>query len=179
VFTPADLDDLGSRTAVASALTRKNKAGQVRQVSRGIYQSLPGPEAAWPSVEEIVAAVQSRHSIRVQPTGAYAANALGLSDQVPMRVTFLTDGVVRTIKLGRATITFRRTTPRNMATAGRASGLVIQALRWLGREHVTGAHVRTLRKKLSDADKRQLLADRRHAPAWIAEWMARVAAEHD
>ncbi len=66
-----------------------------------------------------------------------------------------------------------------MATAGRVSGLVIQAFRWLGREHLEDAHVRILRKRLSAADKRVLLADRRHAPPWIAEVMRRVAVEQD
>ena len=60
-------------------------------------------------------------------TGAYAANLLGLSEQVPLRVVFL-----------------RRTTPRNMATAGRASGSVIQALRWIGPRNVTEATIRML-----------------------------------
>ncbi len=96
-----------------------------------------------------------------------------------MRVFFLTDGLVRSIKLGKLVITFRRTTPRNMATAGRVSGLVIQAFRWLGRDHLEDAHVRILRNRLSAADKRVLLADRRHAPPWIAEVMRRVAVEQD
>lgn len=64
-----------------------------------------------------------------------------------------------------------------MATAGRASGLVIQALRWLGRPHVHDAEVRILRRVVRAEDKRQLLEDLRHAPVWIAEVMRRVADE--
>ena len=123
VFTPADLADLGSRTAVATALKRQKAAGTIRLVSRGLYVTIPEPGVQrWPAVEDVVAAVQRRLAIRVQPTGAYAANALGLSEQVPMRVVFLTDGLARQIRLGRMAITFRRATPRTMATAGRASG---------------------------------------------------------
>ncbi len=182
VFTPADLADLGSRTAVATALMRQKAAGTVRQLARGLYDAPgegPGSKRSWPSAEDVVAAVQRRLAIRVQPTGAYAANALGLSEQVPMRVVFLTDGLAREIKLGRLSITFRRATPRNMATAGRASGLVIQALRWLGRAHVHAAEVSILRRVLRAEDKRRLLEDLRYAPVWIAEVMRKVAAEKE
>ncbi len=37
VFTPNDFADLGSRTAVASALMRYAASGQIRQLSRGLY----------------------------------------------------------------------------------------------------------------------------------------------
>ncbi len=33
-----------------------------------------------------------RDRVRLQPSGAYAANLLGLSEQVPAKVVFLTDG---------------------------------------------------------------------------------------
>jgi hypothetical protein len=62
-----------------------------------------------------------------------------------------------------------------MATAGRVSGAVIQALRWLGRQNVDGRVVATLRRNLSDADKQRLLKDLRHAAAWVADVMREVA----
>jgi hypothetical protein len=40
------------------------------------------------------------------------------------------------VKIGRQEIQLRRTTPRNMA-AGRLSGLLMQAFRHLGKEHIT------------------------------------------
>ena len=70
-----------------------------------------------------------RDRTRIQPTGAYAANVLGLSEQVPAKAVFLTDGQARTVKIGPTTIQLRRTTPKNMETAGRLSGLLIQTLR--------------------------------------------------
>ena len=58
---------------------------------------------------------------RLQPAGAYAANILGLSEQVPAKAVFLTDGPSRTVKIGPTTIQLRRTTPRNMAAARQTS----------------------------------------------------------
>lgn len=181
VFTPADFHDFGSRTAVATALKRYKASGVIRQLGRGLYD-VPRRHSKlgvlWPALEAVIDAVKSRDAVRLQPTGAYAANLLGLSDQVPMRVVFLTDGPQRTIKLRKLEIAFKRTTPRNMATAGRVSGLVIQTLRSLGKHNVDARTVRRLRTLLDDQAKRQLLADVRHAPVWIAEVMREIAASH-
>ncbi len=92
-----------------------------------------------------------------------------------MKVVFLTDGPSRHVQLGRQEIILKRTTPRNMATAGRISGLVIQALRYLGQHHVDNPVVKALKQRLNEADKKQLLKDLRYAPAWVAAIMKRIA----
>ena len=55
-----------------------------------------------------------------------------------------------------------------MAASGRTSGLVIQALRHLGRRHVDDSVVRSLQRRLTDDEKKQLVSDLSYAPAWIA-----------
>ncbi len=77
------------------------------------------------------------------------------------------DGTERRIKVGRQEIVLKRTTPKNMATAGRVSGLVIQALRYLGKDHVDDSVVDELARRLGPEDRRQLMKDIRYAPAWI------------
>jgi hypothetical protein len=79
------------------------------------------------------------------------------------------------VQLGKQEILLKRTTPGNMATAGRVSGLVIQALRHLGRRYVNENLIGALGNRLSDDDRKQLLKDLRHAPAWIAAAMLRLA----
>jgi len=101
---------------------------------------------------------------------------LGLSDQVPVRAVYLTDGRTRRVQIGKRTVALRKTTPRNMATAGRTCGTVIQALRWLGRRHVDDRVVEVLARRLSPDDRLRLLDDIRFAPAWIGDVMRRVAA---
>jgi len=54
-----------------------------------------------------------------------------------------------------------------MATAGRVSGLVIQALRHLGQDNVDDKIIGMLTKRLSHDDKRRLIKDLRYAPVWI------------
>jgi hypothetical protein len=178
IFAPRDLASIGSRTAVASALSRQLKAGTLRQPARGLYQvpaTHPVLGDLQPSSDAVASALAGRYRLKLQPAGAYAANLLGLSDQVPMKIVYLTDGTPRQVRSGKRQIVLRRTTPRNMATAGRISGLVIQALRYFGQRQVDSSMVDSLRRRLSRKDRAQLLKDAPLAPAWIAERMREIA----
>jgi hypothetical protein len=178
VFTPAHLADLGSRNAVASALKRFKADARIRQLARGLYDypaqdPVLGTVAA--SADAIARALVVRNAIRLQPSGAYAANVLGLSEQVPSRIVFLTDGPARKVKIGKREILLQHTTPRNMATAGRKSGTLIQALRYLGQDQVDDKVLATIRRNITDADRPVIRKDLRHAPAWIADLMRPLA----
>ncbi len=172
VFTPAHLADLGTRDAVASALKRFKAAGVIRQLARGLYDypvEHPVLGTVAPSADAIARALVVRNAIRLQPSGAYAANVLGLSEQVPSRIVFLTDGPARKVKIAKQEIILQHTTPRNMATAGRKSGTLIQALRYLGQDQVDEKVVTALRRFISSEDCAAIRKDLRHAPAWIAD----------
>jgi len=178
VFTPADFLDLGTRNAIDLALSRNTRARTIRKLARGLYdypRQDPRLGLLSSGTDDIANALKDRDSSRIQAAGAHAANALGLSDQVPVRAVFLTDGRSRKVQLGKRQIVLKHTTPKQMATAGRISGMVIQALRWLGKRHVNDQTIAALRRRLSDADKRQLLDDVRYAPAWVADIMRSVA----
>jgi hypothetical protein len=178
VFTPADFLDLGSRTAVGLALMRHARAGTIRQLARGLYD-YPNQHKDFgtlpPSDDRIANALKGRDDTRIQVSGAHAANMLGISTQVPVRTIFLTEGLARKVKIGKREIVLKKTSARQMATAGRVSGTVIQALRWIGQRYVDDRMIAGLRRRLSATDKQQLLKDLRYAPAWIADIMRKVA----
>jgi Family of unknown function (DUF6088) len=180
VFVPADFLDLGSREAIDVALHRLARKGTIRRLARGVYdfpKQHPVLGALSPSADDVARALAGRDRTRLQPTGAYAANALGLSEQVPAKAVFLTDGPSRTVKIGPTTIQLRRTTARNMAAAGRLSGLLIQALRELGKEHVTPERRAHLKRTLPAHKRRELLKDLRLAPAWMHPIFRELAEE--
>ena len=172
VFTPDSFKDLGSRLAIDHALTRHMKKGTIRKLARGLYDFPkidPLLGSLQPSTDDIAKALAGRDATRIQPSGAYAANLLGLTTQVPMKVVYLTDGRSRTIQVGNRQITLKQTTPRNMATAGKISGLIIQALRHIGKEHVDGHVLEQLDRRLDEEARSQLIKDIRYASAWIAD----------
>lgn len=180
VFTRADLLDLGSTHAVGMALMRLERAGTVRRLRRGLYD-YPKPHPRFgvlaPSSEAIAEAIARRSGARLQPSEAEAANRLRLSDQVPAKVVYQTDAAPKTVQIGRRTIQFRRRAPREMATAGRLSGLVFSALKDLGKVHVTKKRVAHLRELLDPADRRKLLDDLPLAPAWMHPFIRYIAGE--
>jgi hypothetical protein len=172
VFTPRDFLDVAAEDSIWPALSRLEEGGFIRRLSQGLYDyplihkhlgELP------PDIQSVADAVARKFRIRLQPSGAYAANALGLSEQVPAKVTFLTDGNNRTLTLPGIQMRFKKAAPKRMAVAGTISGLVFEALRSLGAEHVSQRHLAQLKKRLSPADKKRLKLDARLAPAWIAK----------
>ena len=180
VFSPNHFFDLGSRSAVGVGLHRLARNGTIQRLSRGLYD-YPKQDPTFgrlaPSPDAVAKALAGKHAVRIQPSGAYAANLLGLSDQVPAKIVFLTDGPPSRVKIGRQEIRLKQTSPRNMATAGRLSGLIIQALRYLGKAHVDDKTLAQLDQKLADSDKMSLLKDVSYAPAWIADILRRLAKE--
>jgi hypothetical protein len=73
--------------------------------------------------------------VRLQAFGGYAANLLRLSEQVPVRAVFLTDGKPRKIRYGRQLIELRRASPRMMAAAGRTNTSTVNDLLTISLQH--------------------------------------------
>ena len=170
VFTPSYFLDLGKRDAIDQGLGRMVRFGAIRRLARGLYdypEKHPALGDLPANYERIAQALAGRDNLKIQPSGAYAANLLGLTEQVPAKIVFLTDGANRIVQVKNQQIVLKRTTPKNMATAGNISGLVIQALRYLGKNHIDDKVIGILKKRLTGENKRQLKRDFRYTPAWI------------
>lgn len=167
---PEDFSEFGSSEAIRKALQRLEEKGVIRRVAQGIYVS---PVISTyigevlPSAEEVAAAITKRDRARTVPTGSYALNALGLSTQVPMKIVLLTDGSPREIKVGKRTIKFKKTTPKNLLAKGVISRLVIQALKEIGRNRQTTDEEEKIIELLKKENPQDLLHDIPLAPVWI------------
>lgn len=180
VFTPFDFLDLGSPHAVGMVLTRMARSAKLRRLARGLYD-VPRTHRTLgellPTADEIAAAIARRDGATVRPCGATAANLLSLSEQVPMRVVYLTDGRSRTVKVGAQTIQFKKQPTRLVRSGSPMSSLLFAALRDLGKAHVTSTRVAHLRTTLSPADRHRLLKDLPLAPAWMHPYLRFIASE--
>lgn len=177
LFLPADFSDLGSSEAVRLSLFRLEKEGLILRVAQGVYvrpkeSNLIGKLT--PSAEEVAEAIAKRDRIRTVPTGSYALNALGLSTQVPMNIVLLTDGSPRELKVGKRTIKFKKTTPKNLLAKGGISRLVIQALKEIGNGKVTAAEEQKILSLLKKEDEKDLKHDISLAPVWIQKIMKKA-----
>ncbi len=180
VFSANDFADLGNRAAIDIALGRLVRQGRIRRIARGLYD-YPIVDADLgelnPSIEAIAKTLSLSGRLRLQPSGAYAANLLGLSEQVPMKIVFLTDGPSRKILIKNREIIFKRTTPRNMAAAGRLGGIVIQALRYLGNDAITVEMKSRLKTAIPSEQREGVVKDALSAPAWIRTLLRELLVE--
>jgi hypothetical protein len=165
-----DFLDFGNGESAKKALFRLEKKGFLIRLAFGIYL-YPKKDKdlgiLYPSVEEIAIAIAKRDRARIIPTGVQALNKLGLSNQVPLKIVFLTDGAARSIKIGKRTITFKKTSPKNLLAKGEISGLVIQGLKSIGKNKIEDNHLKKLHKILKKERKEIILYDAKLAPAWI------------
>ena len=182
VCTPKDFLDLGSRGAIDQALSRLVKAGRLRRVGHGLYDKprissvLNRPAPA--ELDAAIAALARRDGVRVMPDGLVAANQLGLTNAVPAQVSYVTDGHSRTLEIDGRTVRFRHAGPRVMQWAGRPAAPVVQALRWLGpRAAADGRVVATLRSRLPDEVKLDLLRHGRDLPGWALPLARSIASD--
>ncbi|MBE9639859.1 DUF6088 family protein [Salipiger mangrovisoli] len=176
--TAKGLLHLGNRAAVDQALSRLAKRGALLRASRGVYvlpiESRFGKRA--PSVEKTVTAMAEQRGERIATSGAMAANALGLTTQVPTRPVYLTSGRSRHLTLGKQDVELRHAPNWQLALGNAKSGQVIRALAWLGPEKAPAASSR-MRSKLSSAERAELARVAGRMPGWLAETVSRMA--HD
>jgi hypothetical protein len=180
VFTPFDFLDLGSPHSVGMAFLRLVRGGSLRHLARGLYdvpRSHPLLGELLPTAEAIAQALARRDGAKIQPMEAMAANLLGLSEQVPVKAVFLTDGPGHIVKVGPLTVQLKQRGLRQVGSAAATSSLVFAALRSLGKEHVTKARVAHLRETLNLKDRKRLLKDLPLAPAWMHLFLRYISGE--
>ena len=178
VFTNKDFLDLGTHAAVGQTLSRLTRRGTIRRIKQGLYDSpreSPIFGTLSPNLDEVARAYSSKNGSKLLASGAYAANILGVSNQVPAKILYYTDGSDRRVKIGRQMLEFRHAGPRRMAGAGKISGLVIQALRFLGKDNIGKDTIHKVRSVLSDDDRDILRKDISTAPDWLRPVLAEIA----
>ena len=177
VLSPKEFLHLGSRSAVDQAFSRLAKAGTLLRVARGAYaapvSSRFGSRA--PAPEKVVKALAEQSGEIVVPHGANAANALGLTQQVPIREVYLTSGRTRKLKLGRSEVLVKHAPRWMLALGTRPAGAAVRALAWIGPTHA-GKSLESLRRTLPRSEWQALASARATLPGWMAQAIGEEAA---
>src|SRR5579872_3848431 len=178
-FSAKDFLDIASRGTIDMALGSLARSGTIRRIRRGLYDkpkvnpALGGKLS--PDIDEAARAIARKQKWKIVPEGAWAANLLGLSTQVPAKIIYLTDGPNNEVPIGRRSIYFKHARPKALAGLEGKFALVVQALRYLGKENVGSREVETLRAALTASEKGKLLKDTRYGVDWIYEMAKRIA----
>ncbi|MFH1723636.1 MAG: DUF6088 family protein [Elusimicrobiota bacterium] len=178
VHTAKDFLGLGSRAAIDQALSRLVRDRTIRRLARGLYY-IPRMNPALdielaPDMDSVAQALARKIGSRVVPSGAVAANWLGLSAQVPAKPVYLTDGRTRSIRIGNTTFLMKHVSPKDLPLGSPTSAMVFQALRYLGKEAMGEDTIARLRRRLSPEERLKLLKDVRYATGWIARAVHQV-----
>src|ERR1700730_13442144 len=178
-FSAKDFLDIASRGTIDMALGGLARSGTIRRIWRDLYDmpkvnpTLGGKLS--PDIDEAAQAIARRQRWKIVPEGAWAANLLGLSTQVPAKIIYLTDGPNNEVPIGRRSIYFKHARPKALAGLEGKFALVVQALRHLGKEAVGPREIAMLKAALSPAEKRKLVKDTRFGVDWIYEVAKRIA----
>lgn len=169
-FTPKHFSGLGSPEAIRFVLHSLEKEKFIRRVFRGLYDypkehRLLGMLS--PDVDAVVKALAEKNGFKIQPAGAYAANTIGLSEQVPGQAVFLTDGPSKKFKLGKLQVTLKHTSLKNMYAAGSREALAVQALKFMQKKNVDEYMLGKLKKLLKGSTRTEFERNLKYAPEWI------------
>ena len=129
-----------------------------------------------PAVEKVIASLSALWGETIVPCGGAAANALGLTTQMPVRSVYLTPGPNRKLTLGELTVTLRHAPRWQLAAPYRPAGEAVRALSWLGPDEVE-AGLDVIGRKLSPEDLEELASLRAIMPTWIAEPASSLVAD--
>lgn len=179
-FSAKDFLDIASRGTIDMTFTSLIREGTIRRVRRGLYDrprvnpALGGTLS--PNIDEAARAIARRQRWTIVPDGAWAANLLGLTTQVPSKIIYLTDGPNQQVSIGRRSIHFKHARPKAVAGLEGKAALVVQALRHLGKDAVGPREVETLQAALSAPERKKLLTSARFGVDWIYE-LAKTIAE--
>jgi len=167
---------LGNRAAVDQALSRLHERGQLIRAGRGIYMKAIRSRfgSRPPTVEQAVEAIAHQRGEVIVSNGAAAANALGLTTQVPVRSIYLTSGRSRTMNVGSQKVELKHVPRWQLSLASRPAGVAVRALAWLGPERADDA-LSSIKRKLPPEAFNELVAAAPQFPTWLARSVGKAA----
>ncbi len=166
----SDFAEFGTAENVKKVLLRLEKKQLLVRLAHGIYLYPKIDKELgilYPSTESIAEAIAKRDKIRIIPTSIYALQQLGISTQIPMNVIYLTDGAPRKIKVGKRTITFKKTAPKNLAIKNKVLSNIVQGLKELGKENITDEVKQKINQALEKVPVEILKEEILNAPVWV------------
>lgn len=177
VFVPKDFINIAPRNVVDKVLSRLIDQNFIIRVSRGVYnypQKHPVLGYVSPSINEVAKVIARSLDQKLQISGVEAANYLGLSTQVPAKKIYYTDGLTRQVKVGNQRLQFKHASPKIMAGAGKNAGIILQAVRYLGKDAINDDMAEIIAKQISSKDQDDIKQISLLAPDWARPFLNRI-----
>ena len=178
VFVLSDFSDIADPEAVRKAITRLESDGTLTRIMRGVYykpeyNEMLG-ETIVPYPDDVAHAIARNYGWTIAPCGDTALNLLGISEQVPGRWVYVSDGAYREYSYGNVTLYFKRTAKKELSNMSPKSALIVQALKTCGKDGVTPNVIAKLRNVTTPDERKALLAETQYATSWIYETIKEI-----
>ena len=178
VFTTSDFVDITADNNLRQIFSRLEGEGKIRRILPGIYDK-PAfseilQEESAPDINAVAEAIARKNNWTIVPDGNTALNLLGLSTQVPAKWEYLSSGDTKSYQVGNRSISFTHRADRELNGMSRKTMLIIQAVKALGPEHISGDIISQLASRVPADKKENLLAEAKPTTSWIYEIIKKI-----
>lgn len=181
VFMTSDFTDIATTTTARKCLGRLVEEKKIRRIMDGVYEkpvySNLLKEYLPANPDTIAYAIAKSFRWTIAPCGDVALNKLGLSTQVPVVWSYISDGPYRKFSWDNITISFKHRANREISFMSETTTLVVEALKTLGKERVDDSIIVSLKNKLPDDAKAKMLIEATGVSEWIYAVIRKVCAE--
>ena len=178
VFLTSDFTDLATTTTVRKCLGRQVEEKNIRRIIDGVYEkpvySNLLKEYVPANPEKVAYAIARGFHWTIAPCGDVALNKLGLSTQVPVVWSYISDGPYKTYEWNSTKLEFKHRTNKEITGLSHMTSLVIQALKTLGKKNVTPEVIQTLSTKLSLSEKQTCLKEATESTDWVYDTIRQI-----
>lgn len=182
-FSKNDFVDLGNVDAIDKALSRLAQSQRIRRIAHGLYDyprfSDLLQKTLSPDIDQVAYAYARKFSWRIEVSGESALNLLGLSTQIPAQYIYLSDGPSKRYDIMGVTLNFKKSSLKDIGFKHRESTLIVQALKALGKEHLTENVFAKIREQIDEKSYAKILRDTQGSTGWVYEAIKQICNPKD
>ena len=172
-FSSSDLAGRFARQQIDNALSDLAETNKIRRVARGLYDyprySDLLQKTISPDIDQVANACARKFNWRIEVSGESALNLLGLSTQIPAQYVYLSDGPSKSYDVMGTQLNFKKSTLKDIGFKHRESTLIVQALKALGKEHLSAEIFAKIREQIDPKSHNKILRDTQGSTGWIYE----------
>ena len=171
IFINSDFADIAETETIRRNLNRLTQTGILRRILNGIYEKPKYSKFLREYVavdpDKVAKAIARSYHWTIAPCGDTPLNLFGLSTQVTAVWSYISDGPYRKYEWNNACIEFKHRTNKEISGLSYTTILLVQALKTLGKERVSGEVIAILSDKLTSEEKSTALKEAAESTDWV------------
>ena len=172
-FSSSDLAGRFARQQIDNALSDLAETNKIRRIARGLYDYRRHSDLLQktlsPDIDQVANAYARKFNWRIEVSGESALNLLGLSTQIPAQYVYLSDGPSKGYDVMGVQLSFKKSSLKDIGFKHRESTLIVQALKALGKEHLSADVFAKIREQIDPKNYSKILRDTQGSTGWVYE----------